>query len=165
MRWPVQPPAVDFVTALPLEDCLHQIQRGVRRAGDHRLSVRVQGVRVVVEAGAGASRGGQPAPLWLFRFVGDLTAVSAGTRVSGAIVRNRALDGVLVLPGVFSGFSVVLSLVMAVPSGSALGLVLLALFGACYALYDRLTRQQAHDLAQQVYEWLTVPQGRASWPV
>jgi hypothetical protein len=44
------PPEIDFVTALTVEECLEQLERGPARTLDYRLSVRTDGMRFKVEA-------------------------------------------------------------------------------------------------------------------
>jgi hypothetical protein len=100
--------------------------------------------------------------LWLLRFEGSLTPISVGTRVHGVVVRNNRLEGGLAVVGILTAALSVLGIALSVPFIGSLSLILLILFAAYYVHYQKLLNQQAHDLRQWVYEWLTVPQGWAS---
>lgn len=157
--------ALDFVTALPVDECFRLLKHGARRTAERRLSICLDGERLRIESVAGRIRRGQTPPLWLFRFEGELTTVTTGTRVCGAVVRNTALDSVLSVPGIVTLLCAVSGIVLKVMFVSILSTILLALFGVFYWRYTRLLNQQAQDLLRWIYEWLTVPQGRAGGPL
>lgn len=152
---------LDFVTALPVDDCLRLLTRGARRTAERRLLVQLKGDALVVEWAALRVRRGQAPLLWLLRFEGDLTPVSTGTRVRGGVVRNRALESLLAVPGLVAALCGVLGIALDVPFVAILSAIFLTLFATYYVQYRHLLNRQAHDLLRWVYEWLTVPQGRA----
>jgi len=155
-------PRIDFVTALSVDDCVNTLRHGAARTVEQWLSVRLKDGRVFVESLAGRNRRGQPSQLWLLRFEGHLTPVSVGTRVHGVVVRNSKLEGGLAVVGIVTAALSVLGIALSVPFIGVLSVFLLILFAAYYVRYQKLLNQQAHDLRQWVYEWLTVPQGWAS---
>lgn len=154
-------PRVDFVTVLSVDDCVSSLQRGAAGRVEPRLSVRLKDGRIFIESLVGHARRGQPSPLWLLRFEGSLTPVSVGTRVHGVVVRNNRLESGLAAVGIVTAALAVLGIALSVPFIGALSVILLILFAAYYVRYQKLLNQQAADLRQWVYEWLTVPQGWA----
>jgi hypothetical protein len=152
---------LDFVTALPVDDCLRLLKRGARRTAERRLLVQLKGDALSVEWAALRVRRGQAPLLWLLRFEGDLTPVSTGTRVRGSVVHNTRLESLLIVPGLITVLCCGLGIALEVQFVSILSVILLILFATYYGLYRHLLSRQAHDLLRWVYEWLTVPQGRA----
>jgi len=152
---------LDFVTALAVDDCLRLLKRGARRMAERRLLVQLKGDVLRVEWAALRIRRGQAPLLWLFRFEGDLTPVRTGTRVRGSVVHNMKLESLMVIPGLITALCGGLGIALDVQYVPILAAILLILFTTYYALYRHLLNQQAHDLLRWVYEWLTVPQGRA----
>jgi hypothetical protein len=76
-------------------------------------------------------------------------------------VRNNKLEGSLAAVGIVTAVLSVLGIALSVPFIGALSVILLILFAAYYVRYQKLLNQQATDLRQWVYEWLTIPQGWA----
>jgi hypothetical protein len=155
-------PRIDFVTVLSVDDCVRSLKHGAARTVEQWLSVRLKDGRILVESLAGRNHRGQPSQLWLLRFEGSLTPISVGTRVHGVVVRNNRLEGGLAVVGILTAALSVLGIALSVPFIGSLSVILLILFAAYYVHYQKLLNQQAHDLRQWVYEWLTVPQGWAS---
>ncbi len=142
--------AVEFVTALGPDECVRYLASGARRFGEQELSVRAQGDRVLVEVGW-QRRPAEEAPgLWLLRFEGVLVPGDAGTRVSGQVVRNSALETLLTVPGLITSVFAVLGIALAVPFVAILSVILLVLFVAYYVYFQKLLSHQAHDLAHWV---------------
>jgi hypothetical protein len=154
-------PRVDFVTVLSVDDCVRSLKRAAAGNAEQRLSVRLNDGRIFIESLIGHTRRGQPSQLWLLRFEGSLTPVSVGTRVHGEVVRNNKLEGSLAAVGIVTAVLSVLGIALSVPFIGALSVILLILFAAYYVRYQKLLNQQATDLRQWVYEWLTIPQGWA----
>lgn len=158
--------SLDFVTVLPIEECVRTLKRRARRAPDQRLRVRADGARVVVESGGQAGGRGRTPPVWLFRVEADLRATQAGTHVQGAVVRNDFVESWLLVGGLATAAFNVLAAILALAGpdegvfvlGLALGLQ--TLFAAYYVYYRRMVRRQSQQLARWVQEWLTRPQGK-----
>ena len=157
-----RPDHLDFITALSIEDCIRTLKGCARQADTQRLKVRIDGRRIWVESAGEAPRHGRT-PTWLFRFEGSLTPTPAGTHVHGAVVRNRQLENGLAVMGIAAvAFGTLgIAYTLAAPGAGEfillLALPLLALFATYYLNYRRLLRQQVHDLARWLYEWLTLP--------
>jgi len=154
-------PRVDFVTVLSVDDCVRSLKHGAARHVEQRLSVRLTDGRLFIESLAGHARRGQSSQLWLLRFEGSLTPVSVGTRVHGVVVRNNRLEGGLAAAGMVTAALSVVGIALSLPFVGILSVFLLILFAAYYVHYQKLANQQATDLRQWVYEWLTIPQGWA----
>ena len=164
----ISPTGLDFITALPVDDCIKALRRGARRTHDQALYVRTNGLHVVIQSGGQAGERQKSAPLWLFRLEAHLTPTMAGTHFQGAVIRNNFLESWLAVAGlVIAAFNLLAAiLVLAQPDEGAfvLGLALIfqVLFAAYYVYYRRMVRQQTRELARWVYEWLTKPHGRYS---
>jgi hypothetical protein len=142
--------AVEFVTALALDESVRCLGGSPRRFGGQELCVRVQGDRVLVEVGW-QHHGAEEAPgLWLLRFEGVLIPGDAGTRVLGQVVRNSTLETLLTVPGLITSVFAVLGIALAVPFVAILSVILLGLFVAYYVYFQKLLNRQAHDLADWV---------------
>jgi len=148
--------AVEFVTALAVDECARSLANVPRRFGGQQLSVRVRGVHVLVETGWQRGSAEETPGLWLLRFEGVLVAESAGTRVVGQVVRNSTLETLLTVPGLITSAFAVLGIALAVPFVAILSVILLALFATYYVYFQKLLSRQAHDLAYWVVARLMV---------
>lgn len=161
-------PPLDFITALPVDECVRALRRGARRTHDQRLNVVTDGLHIVIESAGQAGGPRRVAPVWLFRLEADLTPTMAGTHVNGAVIHNGFLEGWLLVAGlVIAGFNVLGAILTLIePQGGifvlGLALILQALFAVYYAYYRRMIRTQARELVGWVYDWLTRPHGRYS---
>ncbi len=154
--------ALDFVTALPVDESIRCLKRNIRRLKGQRIFVRQEDKRLLIESGWHAGNANEPPGLWLCRFEGELTPVSVGTRVHGRVVRNGRLELLLTLPGLITSVFAVLGIALNVLFVAALSAMMLALFMAYYVYFQKLLGRQARELSQWVFASLTVPEGRAS---
>ena len=77
---------LDFITALPVEDCVRTLKSRARQTPNQRLKVRTNGMQLLIESAGGGRRSGPVNRMWFLRFEGSLTTTSTGTRVVGTIV-------------------------------------------------------------------------------
>lgn len=158
--WPYDPAqtgvVLDFVSALSVGECLRCLRQETRFAGQ-RVCVRQEGERLLVEVGWLQQCDEEQAGLWLLRFDGVLTPVSAGTHIYGPVMRNGTLEMLLTIPGVITAVFAVLGIALAVPFVAALSVILLGLFAAYYVAFQKLLNQQAHGLARWLVACLTQP--------
>lgn len=152
--------AVDVVTALSADDCVMALRDAARRC-EQPLLVRSDDGRVVIDLVAQVVPRGQRPLLWLVRFEGVLTPVGVGTHVQGVVVRNRALEGVLVVLGIATVAFCVTGVGLSMPFVAALSALLLALFVAFYALYQRRLYRQSRVFLRWLHDCLIIPQGWA----
>jgi hypothetical protein len=148
--------AVEFVTALAMDECVRSLANGPRRFGGQQLCVRVRGDRVLVETGWQRHCAEETPGLWLLRFEGVLGPENAGTRVVGQVVRNSTLETLLTVPGLITSVFAVLGIALAVPFVAVLSVILLVLFATYYVYFQKLLSRQAHDLASWVVVRLMV---------
>jgi len=152
--------AVDVVTALSADDCVTALKHAAQYY-DQPLLVRSDNGRVVIELVAQAVPRGQMPLLWLFRFEGALTPVEVGTHVQGVVVRNRALEAVLVALGIVTAAFCVTGVGLSMPFVAALSAMLLVLFVAFYVLYQRRLYRQSRVFLRWLHDCLIIPHGWA----
>lgn len=148
--------AIEFVTPLARDECVHSLAGGPRRFGGQQLYVRVQGDRVLVETGWQRRPAEEAPELWLLRFEGTLGPENAGTHVVGQVVRNSTLETLLTVPGLITSVFAVLGIALAVPFVAVLSVILLVLFATYYVYFQKSLSRQAHDLARWVMARLMV---------
>jgi hypothetical protein len=149
--------SLDFVTALTVEQCVERLERGPAHTLDHRLTVRTDGQRFVVEAWGEISR----RPRTIARLEGRLSqGANDSTRVFGMVTNNNPYDnwGMIAIPVIIVLWWGMLNLIGLGGVGvTVFNLVIIVGYvGILASLSDKFD-QQTPDLRRWVRDQLYVP--------